>query len=59
MTQHEHLSTTALRSLHEQYVDAVNSAVASDRMDLVASLAADFDRERLELLDEQDLRTAA
>ena len=35
---------TALEELHLHYVEAVNAAVAEDRMDLVASLADEFDR---------------
>jgi hypothetical protein len=36
-----------LRALHEHYVDAVNRAVAEDRYDLVAELAADYPDEAL------------
>lgn len=31
-----------LRTLHEQYIDAVNRAVAEGRDDLVAGLMADY-----------------
>jgi hypothetical protein len=58
MTHQDHSLTTALHHLHEQYVEAVNTAVAEDRMDLVDSLAADFDRETLTLLSERGLRAA-
>jgi len=49
MTPQELLITDDVRTLHEWYVDAVNSAVAEDRMDLVASLAREFDREAARL----------
>jgi hypothetical protein len=32
----------SLRALHEQYIDAVNRAVAEGRDDLVAALVADY-----------------
>ena len=32
----------SLRELHEQYIDAVNRAVAEGRDDLVAALVADY-----------------
>jgi hypothetical protein len=46
-----------LRTLHEWYVEAVNAAVAENRMDLVASLAREFDREAA-LLGAEDLTAA-
>ena len=39
-----------LRALHEHYIDAVNSAVAADRDDLVAELVADYPGEALALM---------
>jgi hypothetical protein len=39
-----------LRSLHEQYVDAVNRAVAEDRDDVVEQLAAAYTDEAAALL---------
>ena len=45
MTHQDISLTTALETLHEQYVEAVNYAVAENRMELVASLAKEFDRE--------------
>jgi hypothetical protein len=40
----------SLDALHDFYVEAVNHAVAQDRMDLVESLAAQYDREASALL---------
>ena len=40
----------SLRDLHEQYVDAVNRAVADDRDDLVAHLAADYTDDAVALM---------
>ncbi len=34
-----------LAALHDTYVEAVNHAVAENRMDLVEALAAEFDHE--------------
>ena len=45
--------TAALEALHQVYVEAINSAVAEDRMDLVAALSAEYDRQALSLLAEQ------
>ena len=39
-----------LRALHEHYIDAVNSAVAANRDDLVAELVADYPGEALALM---------
>jgi hypothetical protein len=39
-----------LRALHEEYVDAVNRAVAEDRDDLVVELVARFPDEALALM---------
>jgi hypothetical protein len=38
------LATNRVSALHETYTDAVNCAVAEDRMDLVAALQQEFDR---------------
>jgi hypothetical protein len=40
----------SLRDLHEQYVDAVNRAVAEERDDLVERLAADYTDEATALM---------
>jgi hypothetical protein len=37
------LATDRVTALHETYTDAVNCAVAEDRMDLVAALQQEFD----------------
>ncbi len=59
MTAQDLSPTTSLAHLHAQYVDAVNAAVAEDRMDLVDALAAEFDREALTLPTAPGLRPAA
>ena len=58
MTSNRTTVTGALEELHLRYVEAVNHAVAEDRMDLVATLAAEYDREALPLLLQQDLHAA-
>ena len=40
----------SLRELHEEYVDAVNRAVAEDRDDLVEELVFEYDGEALKLM---------
>jgi hypothetical protein len=40
----------SLRALHEEYLDAVNRAVAEDRDDLVAELASDYPGEAMALM---------
>jgi hypothetical protein len=40
----------SLRDLHEQYVDAVNRAVAEERDDLVEHLAAEYTGEATALM---------
>ena len=52
-------ATSALEELHLHYVEAVNAAVAEDRMDLVEALADEYDEAALALLVEQDLRRVA
>ncbi len=42
--------TRELTVLHEQYVEAVNRAVAADDLVLVDELARDFDRDALDLM---------
>ena len=42
--------TGELSALHEQYVEAINSAVAADDLVLVDELARDFDRDALDLM---------
>lgn len=39
----------ALIELGHTYTEAVNAAVAEDRMDLVAALSAEYDREAVRL----------
>lgn len=58
MTSTHFPATDALEELHAHYVEAVNTAVAEDRMDLVESLANEYDELALALLVEQDLRAA-
>jgi hypothetical protein len=43
-------TTDTLNRLHDHYVEAVNIAVAEDDLRLVDRLAAEYDRERAELL---------
>jgi hypothetical protein len=50
--------TTSLRVLHEQYVEAINNAVAEDRMDLVEQLSAEYDREAMAMIGAEVLRAA-
>ena len=57
MTSHR-TPTDALEELHAHYVEAVNTAVAEDRMDLVERLADEYDRVALALMADQDLRAA-
>ncbi|MBV9830874.1 MAG: hypothetical protein JOZ82_04705 [Marmoricola sp.] len=45
--------TQQLTALHEQYIEAVNAAVAADDLALVDELARDFDRDALELMSER------
>ena len=58
MTHQDLLIARALEALHDTYVEAVNQAVEQDRMDLVDTLAAEFDRETAALLGEQARRAA-
>jgi hypothetical protein len=51
-------SADALEELHAHYVEAVNAAVAEDRMDLVESLAHEYDDVALSFLVQQDLHAA-
>ena len=50
MTSHQLTEIRTLEALHDLYVEAVNHAVEEGRMDLVESLAAEYDREGLALL---------
>ena len=45
MTSHQLTEIRSLDALHDLYVEAVNHAVAEDRMDLVETLTAEYDRE--------------
>jgi len=55
-----HIPTTdALEALHLHYVEAVNSAVGEDRMDLVRALADEYENAALALMVTPDLRRAA
>ena len=55
-----HVPTThALEDLHLHFVEAVNSAVEEDRMDLVQALSDEYDEAVLALLVRQDLRRVA
>jgi hypothetical protein len=58
MTSTNFPANNALDELHAHYVEAVNAAVAEDRMDLVESLAHEYDEVALALLVEHDLRAA-
>ena len=44
-TSHQLTDIRTLEALHDFYVEAVNHAVAEDRMDIVESLTAEYDRE--------------
>ena len=44
-TSHQLTDIRTLDALHDFYVEAVNHAVAEDRMDLVETLTAEYDRE--------------
>ena len=58
MTHQEIPTAPDLAILHDHYVEAVNSAVAEDRMDLVATLAAEYDREAAALSINDTLHAA-
>jgi hypothetical protein len=47
-------TTIALKNLHDEYVEAVNIAVAEDRDDLVEELVASYPDAALRLLTEQE-----
>lgn len=49
---------TALRKLHDEYIEAVNTAVGEDRDDIVAELAASYPDAALRLLVEAEQRAA-
>jgi hypothetical protein len=50
---------TALKNLHDEYVEAVNMAVAEDRADLVEELMASYPDAALRLLTGEEERPAA
>jgi hypothetical protein len=51
---------TAQQKLHDEYIEAVNSAIGEDREDLVEELVASYPDAALRLLTEQDdYRSAA
>lgn len=45
-----------LNALHASYVDAVNTAVAGDDLELAAEMAAEYDRDALLLMAEHEGR---
>lgn len=45
-----------LNTLHASYVDAINTAVTADDVDLAAELAAAYDRDALLLMAEREGR---
>jgi len=45
-----------LNTLHASYVDAINSAIESDDVELAAEMAAEYDRDALLLVADRDGR---